>query len=71
LHLAVEDGKFEVVRLLLEDGAGVHIRNKNCQTPFDIGSEKGKRDIMALLHKHMLHERLRPEGSFRRRLSMS
>jgi ankyrin repeat protein len=56
LHLAVDNEKVEAARVLLENGASVHARNKNRQTPFQIASEKGNEEILALLRKHMSRE---------------
>jgi ankyrin repeat protein len=39
--------------VLLESGTSVHVRNKDRQTPFQIASEKGNQEILALLREHM------------------
>jgi ankyrin repeat protein len=56
LHLAVDNGRIEVARVLLESGANAHALNQNGQTPLQIASEKGNQEITALLRECLSRE---------------
>jgi ankyrin repeat protein len=52
LHRAVLVGNIQFVRLLLEHGADVNARDKDGETPSQIGSRYGKHEIVELLAKY-------------------
>ena len=53
LHYAVKyDSKKELIKLLLDNGAKVDIKNIQGKTPIDIAIEKGRKDIVDLLKKY-------------------
>jgi ankyrin repeat protein len=52
LHLAADQGKLAAARLLLERGAGVHVRNKLGRTPLHDAMPGGFLDVVRLLLEH-------------------
>ena len=40
LHLAIKIGVFDIIKLLLENGANIKLKNKNGITPFDLADEE-------------------------------
>ena len=46
LSLASEEGKLEVVRVLLRHGAEVHMRGKGDRTPLQLASAEGHHEIV-------------------------
>lgn len=53
LHYAVESGKLEIVKLLLENKANPNIGDNDMVTPYNIGkSYSGLEDIVELLLKY-------------------
>jgi len=57
LHLAVDSGSLETIKELLEQGAIVHVqaRDDRDETPFQIASQKGDRELMRLLFEYGAH----------------
>jgi ankyrin repeat protein len=55
LHLALDHGHFETVKLLLERGANVHVHNDVGWTPFQMASTRGQRKIAELLSEYGAH----------------
>lgn len=49
LHLAVSGNEYEIVEILLKNGADVDIVNKLSQTPLDVAIDKEWPDIATLL----------------------
>ena len=49
LHLASINGHLEIVKLLLESGANVHIKDKGDQTALHLASRNGHLEIVKLL----------------------
>jgi ankyrin repeat protein len=49
LHWAAHDGRAENVKLLLANGADVHIRDDDGKIPGDIAAEREHAEIAALL----------------------
>ena len=45
LHLAFKIGNYEIIRLLLENGANLKIKNKKGFTPFDIANKEIRTDF--------------------------
>ena len=54
-HLAATVLSTEVLRLLLLQGASVHIRNKAGRTPLFLASNAGLKDHLALLRRSGAH----------------
>jgi Ankyrin repeats (3 copies)/Ankyrin repeats (many copies) len=52
LHLAVEDGKVEIARLLLERGANVEAQDEQGRTPVDVASGEQRDELITLLLEH-------------------
>jgi len=51
LHIAAEEGHYEMVKLLISHGAGVDIRDTGSQTPSDLALVRGHRDVVKLLSR--------------------
>ena len=49
LHYAAMKGQKDIVRLLLERGADVAVKNKQGETALDLARKKGREDVVALL----------------------
>ena len=45
LHLAFKIGNYDIIRLLLENGANIKIKNKKGITPFDIADKEMRIDF--------------------------
>ncbi len=52
LHLAVENGHIDIVRVCLENGANVNHFNSNLITPLHLAATSGKLDIAQVLVEH-------------------
>jgi ankyrin repeat protein len=52
LHVASYDGALEVVRLLLEYGADVEVKNNDGQTALQYAAERGHDEVLELLREH-------------------
>ena len=52
LHIAVEDGRVEVVQVLLEHGADVIAEDQNGRTAFQVVSNKRRDEIIKVLSEH-------------------
>ena len=52
LHVVVEMGGIRAVRLLLEHGADVNVRDKDGRTPSELGSRWGQQEIVNLLSEY-------------------
>ena len=50
-------GHADIVRLLLDHGADVNVKNKAGSTPLAIAVEKGRKAIAELLRRHGARER--------------
>jgi len=62
LMLAAERGKIEVVRLLIECGADIHLTNKKGKTAVYVARERQHYDIAALLTEYSSEKRKRNEN---------
>jgi lysophospholipase len=61
LHVAATGPNLEVLRLLLQKGASVHMRNKAGRTPLFLAANAGMEDRVQLLRQSGAH--LHPEES--------
>lgn len=61
LHVAATGPNLEIVRLLLQKGASVHVRNKASRTPLFLAANAGLEDRVQLLRQSGAH--LHPEES--------
>ena len=52
LHLASQNGHFEVVEVLLRNNADANIRNASCKTPLHIAAEMGYAEIVKAMIDH-------------------
>jgi ankyrin repeat protein len=52
LHVAVDKRNIQAVRLLLEHGADVNVRNRSGETPSQLGLKYGRHEIVELLSEH-------------------
>jgi ankyrin repeat protein len=52
LHKAVRAGHTEIVKLLLEKGADVNLKNVQGWTPLALAKEEDRKDITQLLESH-------------------
>jgi cytohesin len=59
LHLAVDEGKVDALRLLLKHGACVYARNNNRRTPLDLAKARENQEILHLFSEHMRHNERR------------
>jgi ankyrin repeat protein len=52
LHIASGNGYLEIVKLLLERGAKVHVQNDEGRTPSQVALRSGERGISRLLEDY-------------------
>ena len=52
LHGAAKSGHEKVVKLLLDKGANVNMKNRDGQTALDVAQEKGHKEIVKILKAH-------------------
>ena len=53
LHQASEDERIEIVRLLIEHGANVEVKDNEGRTPLDVATGKQHEEIIKLLLQHL------------------
>jgi Ankyrin repeats (3 copies)/Ankyrin repeats (many copies) len=53
LHRASKFGRIEIVRLLIEHGANVEVKNDGGSTPLDVASGEQREEIVKLLSEHL------------------
>ena len=51
-----DDIKFEVIQLLLEHGANIHMQNKKGETPFQVAAARGKQKVIQVLSEYMQND---------------
>lgn len=52
LHRASQSGRIEIVRLLVERGASIEVRDNQGRTPMDVASGEQRDEIVKLLLEH-------------------
>jgi ankyrin repeat protein len=52
LYRALDHGRIDIVRLFLEHGASVEVKNGAGKTPLDVAEQKGHYEIVKLLSEH-------------------
>jgi ankyrin repeat protein len=51
-----DDIKVEVIQLLLEHGANIHMQNKKRETPFQVTAARGEQKVIQLLSEYMQND---------------
>ena len=51
-----DDIKVEIVQLLLEHGANIHLHNKKGETPFQVAAARGKQKVIQVLSEYMQND---------------
>ena len=49
LHLAARDGELEIVKILVENGARINIRNREGETPLYLAASRGRNEVTEYL----------------------
>ena len=61
LHVAVWEGRLEIVQFLLHRGADPHLRDQMGRTPLHYAAIRGLRDVFLLVQQHLGHGQRRYE----------
>ena len=62
LHLAVSSVNYDIVRICLEHGAKIDVRQESQATPFHFACSQGTLSIVKLMLEHHLKQRGEAEG---------
>lgn len=55
LHIAASEGNVEIVRFLMQNGAGIHVKDRNGHTPLMCAIENGHEKVIEALVKCGAH----------------